>query len=285
MGLFDVFRGFADEFVVVSFFEFFHGGGEFFVFGDGFGDFGFPGVAFAAEGVYIDGLVEELGEAAGDGFDGEGIFAGEIAGDFGDEADHFDLMGGGLGDEQGGEGGRAGVIGGAKAIVLKRIGQMGVGDGAKHAGFTGVGNGAAERAHEDDAGDVDGFAQGEDGVGEGLPFEIRFCAEEEDEVGGCIDMEDVFGHLGCAADEAVLHLDFGAKDGGDLHGAGEIEDVERIGVDACDFGEGAVFHEAFDGSRGDVAAVHPTGEREQEGGIGERGKQVGIGQMQIRGHG
>jgi hypothetical protein len=284
MGLFGVFGGFADEFVVVGFFEFFDGAGEFFVFFDGFGDFGFPEVAVVAEGIDVDGLVEEFGKAAGDGFDGEGVFAGEVAGDFGDEADHFDVVGGGLGDEEGGERGGAVVVGGAEAVFGEGVLEVGVGDGAEHAGFAGVGDGAAEGAHEDDAGDVDGFAKGKDGVGESLPFEVGLGAEEEDEVGGGVDVEDVAGHFGGAADEAVLHFDFGAEDGGDLHGAGEVEDVKGVGIDAGDFGEGAVFHEAFDGAGGDVAAVHPAGEGEEEGGAGEGGEEVGVGEVEVWGH-
>ena len=263
------FFGVFDQVVVVVFFEFADGFGELLVFFHQLGDFGLPGVTGGAHGGDVHRDAEELGQAAGDGFDGERVHALEVAGDLGDDGEHFEAAGRGLGEEEGRKAGGAFVVGEADGVLLEGGLEVGVGDGAEHAGFAGVGDGAAEGADENDAFSAEGLGHGKDAVGEGLPAEVGFAADEEGEVGGGVGVEVGGGEVEGAVGEAVDVFDHGSEHGGDFHGAGEVEDVEGVGVNGGQGDDGAVFHEAFDGAGGHQAAIHPAGEGEEEGGAGE----------------
>src|SRR5262249_53523229 len=68
------------------------------------------------------------------------------------------------------------------------------------------------------------------------------------------------------SDQAVLNLDVWAKQGGHFHRAGEVEQVERLRLDVRKRLGPEYVHQAADGAGGDVAAVHPAGQREHQRG-------------------
>lgn len=256
---------FLEQFVVVGFLELTDGATEFLAFFDGTGDFEFPFSAFGAQFFEFEVELEDLGEATGDGLDAHGVASLEVARNFGDEGGHFESEGGSASEEVAGEGTGSLVGGAAEAELLHAGEEAFLGAGDVEARLAGVGDGAAEGADEEDAADADLLGELEQAIGEGSPAEVGFLAEEEDEVGRFVDKEAIGGQFE-VGDEAVLDANSGAKEGGDLHRSGGVEDVEWLGVD---LGEGLGLEEideALDGAGGDIAAIHPATEGEDEGG-------------------
>ncbi len=132
----------------------------------------------------------------------------------------------------------------------------------------------AEGADEQDAADVGPAGELQHAVAELPPAEVRLLADEEEKVGRRATVERVGRHVE-GGDQAVLDLDVRAEQGGQLHRAGEVADVERLRVDVGDGPGAEQVHEAADGAGGDVAAVHPAGEGEDQGGPVERGNVMG----------
>ena len=130
---------------------------------------------------------------------------------------------------------------------------------------------AAERAHKQDAAQADLRRQLEDGVAEGPPVQVRLLAEEEGEAGRLVTEELVFRHL--QFDDPALHdLDPRTKQGVHLHRARELEEIEGLRINGGERPSTEQVHQALHGAGGDVAAVHPAGEGEQQSAAGQRGK-------------
>jgi hypothetical protein len=260
--------GNADQLVVILLFKLLDGGGEFGVLFHRMADLQFPAVAGASQRVEIDGDIEDLGETPADGLDAQGINALEVPRDFSDKTEHFDVVGGALGEQKRGETGRPFVVAEAHAVALQSGPKMGMRDRAKESRLTGVGHGPAETAHEDDSLETHCGGNLKHMVGEFLPTKIRFPAEEEDKASLEIGLKYVEGHLQFF-DKPFGVLDLGTEKGGDFHGAREVVDVERVGFDPGDFDELAIFHHAADGTGGDQSAIHPAGESRKQGAVGE----------------
>ena len=86
---------------------------------------------------------------------------------------------------------------------------------------------AAERADEQDAAHAHPPGQFEDAVAERAPAQVRLLAEKQHQIGRLVAVENVGRHVD-GLDQAVFDLDAGAEQGGELHRAGEVVDVERL---------------------------------------------------------
>src|SRR5262245_357623 len=109
------------------------------------------------------------------------------------------------------------------------------------------------------------MCQLKDGLAKGAPAQIWLLTQEKGEVGGIVVVEGVAGHVEIH-DTAFLDLQVRAKQGTQLHRAGEVEKIEWFGIDLGKRRSTEQVDQPANGPGGYVAAVHPAAEGEQERG-------------------